>query len=817
MKGQGLMISKRLPYFYTEFLIPFPNIETVMVANKKTKEILKEGMVMIVGGVVDPSQPPSPENVFDVGVLAIIEKMEEEESKMNVHIRMTNRIRSFGRQVGADEIMTTNWKILNETKPSHVEARSEKFQLKLKKIFIYLMRAVESLNGLININPLVECLNEAGSIEMIDQESAGIIIDHMAFALNHMPAKPLIREPLQDILSELDIPKRTDLLLKLAAGFFSGQKQLELLIHSDDDEVLENHPEITSGKNSKSNSYEKRYQEIKDRIPKEAQEEIEQELGRLKTGGSHSSELGMIKTHLDWLLGMPWDIYTKDTENLTAAQKILDEDHSDLEKVKERILEHLAVYQEKGNGNTTILCFVGPPGVGKTSLGKSIARAMGRNFVRWSIGGLRDESEIKGHKGTYINAMPGQIIESIKRAKSANPVFMLDEVDKISKDWRGDPASALLAVLDPEQNKDFKDTYLNVSFDLSRVFFICTANTLATIPEPLKDRMEIIELPGYTLKQKTEIAKQHLIEKQRASNGFPLKISDSSLDISFDDTALVGLIESYAYYETGVRELERQIGRIYRRIAKMARLGELVIDKPQIEITAENLLKFLGKPKFRSQQKFENMPPGCVPMFAVSHEHNVGHFFYVETKIDTHRDQSKIIVTGSRGSGESKEQINNLIEESVKIARDALLFEGGILEDFKKTNPGEYYLHVNIRDGAAPKDGPSAGIPILWAIYGLLTKQSVKPNLGATGEIGMVLGEVGAIGGIQGKLLAAIKAGIKTFLVPEENKDDLDEIPQEIKDVIEIKTVKTVWDALLEAFPGDERIIKYISSQNNLK
>lgn len=561
----------------------------------------------------------------------------------------------------------------------------------------------------------------------------------------------------------------------------------------------------------KSPSYEDQYLNIKDHLPDEAREEIERELARLKQSG-YPGETSAAKNHLDWLLRLFSLEDTQDSQNLEDASRTLEEDHYGLEKIKEQILEFLAVRKHVPSGSGDILCFVGPPGIGKTSLGKSIARALCRKFTRLSLGGITDVGEIRGHELIYIRTHPGHIIQNIVKSGSRNPVFVLDEIDKIGEHWRGDPAAALLAVLDPEQNREFLDTFISVPFDLSRILFICTANNIEGIPRPLRDRTEIISLPGYTPLEKLAIGKQHLVRKQREKQGFPLqRQGQQPLNILISDGALKRLIEEYTK-EAGVRQIEREIRRIYRKIARRAEQGEFT-SVNEIQITAQNLHIFAGKPRIYPEQHFDHMPIGCVPMFAVSDDG--GHFFYVEVLMERGRNQRKIKVTGVRGSGESRERMNNLIEESFDVAFDSLMLEGGMLHEppEERQKKGEFYIHVHIRDGATPKDGPSAGIPAIAAAFGLLTNTPIEPFVGATGEIDLKLGILEPIGGLKEKALAAHHAGIKRFVIPKDNERDLEEVPAEIKSDIAFIPCRSVWKALLEFFPNNERILRHIEGK----
>ncbi len=523
------------------------------------------------------------------------------------------------------------------------------------------------------------------------------------------------------------------------------------------------------GKTAEIDELRRRVDEAK--MPPEALKAAEHELDRLRMIPPESAEHTVVRTYLEWLVTLPWSVSTEDNLDLHHARQVLDEDHYDLEKIKDRILEYLAVRQLRKDPKSPILCFVGPPGVGKTSLGRSIARAMGRKFVRLSLGGIRDEAEIRGHRRTYIGALPGRIVQNIKNAGSNNPLLMLDEIDKLGMDFRGDPASALLEVLDPEQNNTFQDHYLDVPFDLSRVMFVTTANVLDPIPAPLRDRMEVIELAGYTEEEKLQIARRHLIPKQLRENGL------TEENLSFDDEALLNIIRAYTH-EAGLRNLEREIGRVCRKIARAITEGRT----EPVLCTVAKVHEFLGPEKFFSEVAERSDEPGVA--IGLAWTPNGGDILFIESTRMS--GQKGLTLTGHLGE---------VMKESAQAALSWIRSRAdrlGIPPDFFESSD----IHLHVPAGAIPKDGPSAGVTMATSLASLLTGRPVRPNLAMTGEI-TLRGKVMPVGGIKEKVLAARRAGIDTVILPQRNEKDLEDVPESARRSMRFVFVDTM-DEVLE-------------------
>jgi ATP-dependent Lon protease len=527
-------------------------------------------------------------------------------------------------------------------------------------------------------------------------------------------------------------------------------------------------------------------------LPEEARREAERELARLEAIPAASPEHGIIRTYLEWMTSLPWNVLTGGAINISQARQVLDEDHYNLEKVKERILEHLAVKKlrqerqavapplteaEAARGELSrepILCFVGPPGVGKTSLGQSIARALGRKFIRISLGGVHDEAEVRGHRRTYIGAMPGRIVQGIRRSEARDPVFMLDEIDKVGADWRGDPSSALLEVLDPAQNYAFVDNYLGVPFDLSQVLFIATANTLETIAPALLDRMEVLQLSGYTDQEKVAIAQAYLVPKQLSTHGL------APQELSFEQDAIRQIVRGYTR-EAGVRNLEREIATICRKIASETVQGKEL----PVNVTVDKVKSYLGAPRFFEEIAERTQRPGVATGLAWTP--SGGEVLFVEATMMPSRDE-QLILTGMLGDvmRESAQAALSYVRSNAeRLGIDASVFEG-------KT------VHVHVPAGAIPKDGPSAGVTMVAALFSVASGRPVRGDVAMTGEV-TLRGKVLPVGGIKEKILAAQRAGIGTVILPRPNQRDLDDLPQDLRQAVEVLLVDTAEEALAGA------------------
>ena len=598
----------------------------------------------------------------------------------------------------------------------------------------------------------------------------------------------------QDILEELDVKERVEKAIKVLTKEIQRIKLGEEIQTEVHDEIAKSQREYYLREQMKAikrelgedesqvelNEIEEAIKKAK--MPEDAEKVALKELDRLTKIPTQSPEYTVARTYLDWLTDLPWSSSSEDSIDVKESKKILDEDHYGLEKVKERIIEYLAVRALKMKKEPDsairgpILCFAGPPGVGKTSLGKSIAKSMGREFVRISLGGVRDEAEIRGHRRTYIGALPGRIIQSLKKAGTNNPVFMLDEIDKLGMDFRGDPSSALLEVLDPEQNGTFADHYLEVDFDLSKVMFIATANYQDPIPPALKDRMEVIDFSGYIEDEKLQIAKKHLIPKQLKENAL------TTSDVTLDDASIKELMSSYTR-EAGVRNLEREIANVYRKVAR----DKVEKNSKKIRVTKKKISEYLGAPRFYSDIAERTTKPGVVTGLAWTAAG--GDILFIEAS--QMKGKGNLTLTG---------QLGDVMKESATAAMTFVRSNSdplNLAEDFNEKSD----IHVHVPAGAIPKDGPSAGVGMLTSIVSLLSGKPVKSKLAMTGEI-TLRGNVLPIGGVKEKVTAAHRSGIKTIILPDHNRKDLEDIPDHIKKDLEFHFAKEMMDVVKVAIPG---------------
>ena len=751
------------------------------------EDVLDSERLLVLTAMTDPSvEEPGPTGVYQIGTLARVERVvklkDDETAEYQIIIRGLLRVR------------VEEWTDEEPYLKAHVEPIGE--QLRNETEIEALRRELLSMaRQMVSYFPQVP--EEA--IEMLDQVAEPDVLLY-ALASNIQ----LDVHQAQEVLSGKNLTAQMRSLLRIM------QRELEVLEVSEEireeaqtemektqreyflrQQMKAIQKELGEGEDgSEADIYRQKLEEAD--LPEEAQKDAERELDRLAQLHPQSAEVGVIKTYLDWLLELPWQEFSEDNLDLNHAEEVLAKDHYGLEKVKERILEFLAVrklHRERDVERpeeyaSTILCFVGPPGVGKTSLGRSIARSLGREFTRMSLGGLRDEAEIRGHRRTYIGAMPGRIIQALKRVGTRNPVFMLDEVDKVSSSWRGDPASALLEVLDPQQNHAFRDHYLDLDFDLSDVFFITTANTLSTIPPALQDRMEVIEIDGYTEYDKVQIAEGYLVPRQIKVNGLEPD------EVALDEDGLRAIIRDYTR-EAGVRNLEREIGRALRKVAMSVAKGPGNGHEDFTVLDEEKVRDFLGKPRYRDEAELRTELPGVATGLAWTP--TGGKVLFVEARSMEGKD--KLLLTG---------QLGDVMKESARIA---LSFVQGELERLGLAADAleDKTIHLHVPAGAIPKDGPSAGVTLVTALVSVLTGHRVREDVGMTGEV-TLQGRVLPIGGIKQKVLAAHRQGLKTIILPKANEVDIDDVPEEIRDELTFKLVDHVDDVLRLAFERELEI-----------
>jgi len=758
-----------LPVLPLRETVPFPDTLTPLaIGQERSIELVnhvlaRDRMLVMVASRNPENEVPGPADLYDIGVVGVVARMlKVPDGTLRILVQGTQRVH-LTRWIGEQPFLSA------AIAPS-LDVVEESTELTA------LMRNVQATFG--QIVESVPYLPEELQIAVANVEEPGALANLIAGALRlKTPEK-------QELLEETNVAERlrrlSQILAREAEVISIGTKiqsqvqseleagQREYFLRQQLKAIKE---ELGEEDESEAEARDLREQLEQAGLPEEIRAVAERELGRLEKLPTMAAEHAVIRTYLEWVAALPWDASTEDNLDLEHARTVLDDDHYDIEQVKERILEFLAVRKLKPDARGSILCFVGPPGVGKTSLGRSIARALGRKFERISAGGVRDEAEIRGHRRTYVGAMPGVIIRALRDAESNNPLFMIDEIDKMGADYRGDPASAMLEVLDPEQNATFRDHYLDVPFDLSNVMFVTTANTLDTIPGALRDRMEIIHLAGYTEEEKLEIAKRYLVPRQIERNG--LRRSQ----IAFGDPALRALIRDYTR-EAGVRNLEREIGSVCRKVARQVAEGTL--GRKRLTISERRAREMLGKARFHSEAQRRTRQPGVATGLAWTPVG--GDVLFVEATAMP--GKGRLTITG---------QLGDVMRES---AQAALSYVRSHPPD--GTEDGwfaEHDIHVHVPAGAIPKDGPSAGITMVTALVSLLTGEHVRDDTAMTGEVTLT-GQVLPIGGLKEKALAAQRSGLRRIIAPAGNEADADEVPEHLREDLEFVFVREVGEVL---------------------
>jgi ATP-dependent Lon protease len=781
-----------LPVLPLRNVVAFPHtVLPLAIGIPRSVELLEDTLdgerLVVLTAMTDPSvEEPGPDGVYQIGTLARVERVVDLEDNEDVKYQIIVR--------GLLRVEMVEWTSEEPYLKAHVEPIREEIrnETEIEALRRELLKLAQQMVSYFPQVPeeAIELINQVGEADVLLYALASNLQLDVAQAQEVLAGENLttqMRSLLRIMQHELEVLEVGEEIREEAQSEME-KTQREYYLRQQLKAIQKELGDDEEG--SEAEAYRQKLEDAD--LPEEAQEEAERELARLAQLHPQSAEVGVIKTYLDWLLDLPWNELSEDNLDLSHAETVLDEDHYGLEKVKERIVEFLAVRKLHRERNvekpeeyaSTILCFVGPPGVGKTSLGRSIARALERKFTRMSLGGLRDEAEIRGHRRTYIGAMPGRIIQALKRVGTRNPVFMLDEIDKVSSSWRGDPASALLEVLDPQQNHAFRDHYLDLDFDLSDVFFITTANTLSTIPPALQDRMEVIEIDGYTEYDKVQIAEGYLVPRQVKVNGL------ESDEVAIAEGGLRTIIRDYTR-EAGVRNLEREIGRALRKVAIDVAKRSEDDSSDALELDEDKVREFLGKPRYRDEAQLRTELPGVATGLAWTP--TGGKVLYVEARSMEGKD--KLLLTG---------QLGDVMKESARIA---LSFVQGELErlGLPKDALEDKTIHLHVPAGAIPKDGPSAGVTLVTALVSVLTGRTVREDMGMTGEV-TLQGRVLPIGGVKQKVLAAHRQGLKTVILPKANDVDLDEVPEEIREELNFELVDHVDEVLQLAYESELEI-----------
>ncbi len=761
-------LPTELPIIALRNTVLFPNVVLpITVAREKSVRAIADAQrgskwIGVIAQRDSNNEDPKPEDIYTIGTLAkLVKQIKMPDGNITIFImgRMRFQIEEYTQ---TEPFYTAKVKYLEDVYPQ----KDASFDALISSIKDYSEKIAQQTPNLPNEASIV--------LRNIEQQSF-----LMHFVASNITAK---LQDKQAMLEENNITVRAERLLNLLQSELQlvelkneitnktradiDRQQREYFLQQQMKSIRE---ELGGDPNDREiKDLQKRAEEMK--WPDAAKELFKKNIEKLERMHPSTPDYSVIYNHLDLMLDLPWGVYTEDSYDLKSAQKVLDADHYGMEKIKDRIVEYLAVLKLKGDMKSPILCFVGPPGIGKTSLGRSIASAIHRKYVRLSLGGLHDESELRGHRKTYIGAMPGRIIQQLRKIKSANPVFILDEIDKLGKDFRGDPSSALLEILDPEQNNSFYDNYLELEFDLSKVLFIATANSLSDIQPALRDRLEIIQLSGYSPEEKTEIAKRHLIPKQKELHGL------GKIPLKFPDKVILRIIQEYTR-ESGVRELDRLLAAVMRSVARQVAMEE----KVEPSVSADQIETVLGKARFTNDIYTKGHPPGVVVGLAWTAAG--GDILFIETSLS--KGKGVLTLTGNLG---------NVMKESTSTALSYLKAHAGdygiASERFEDMN-----IHVHVPEGAVPKDGPSAGITMLTSLASAFTGRKVKPYLAMTGEI-TLRGQVLPVGGIKEKMLAAKRAGIRNIILPKQNEKDVEEINKEYVKGLTFHYVADVADVL---------------------
>ena len=786
---QDQPVPSALPVLPLQEMVPFPDTLTPLAVGRErsmrlVNEVLSgERMLVMVASKNPETEEPGPDELYDVGVAGVVARMlKVPDGTIRILVQGTERVRLTDYVAEEPYLIARIEPMPDVVEPSpELEALTHNVQRTFSEIIEQIPYLPEELQL------AVANLDDSSALAHLIAGALRISTEEKQELLEQVDVGKRLRRLSEILARELEVVQLgTKIQSQVQSELDKGQREFYLR-----EQLKAIQQELGEGDEQQAEINELRERIEHANLPEAARKQADRELGRLERLPPAAAEYGVIRTYLEWLVELPWDKETEDDLDLPHAREVLDADHYDLERVKDRILEYLAVRTLQTKRATSsasrpgvsrsakgpILCFVGPPGVGKTSLGQSIAKSLGREFERISVGGVRDEAEIRGHRRTYVGALPGVIIRALRDAGTRNPVFMIDEIDKMGADFRGDPASAMLEVLDPTQNQSFRDHYLDLEFDLSDVLFIATANTLDTVPIPLQDRMEVIQLAGYTADEKLHIAKRYLVPRQIEQNGL------ARSQISFADPALKTIIDEYTR-EAGVRNLEREIGSICRKVARQIAEGEV---KRKVTISAKRARELLGKRRFFAEQRRRTKLPGVATGLAWTPVG--GEVLFVEATAMP--GDGKLTITG---------QIGDVMRES---AQAALSWVRGHLDRLPSEVPEDWFathdIHIHVPAGAVPKDGPSAGVAMAVALSSLVTAKPVSSDVAMTGEVTLT-GQVLPIGGLKEKALAAERAGIKRVLVPARNEGDVAEIPDRQREGLEFVLLDTIEDALAAAF-----------------